>query len=112
MKQSQRDKLEAAGWTVGSAAGFLGLPEAESRFVRLKIALARTLGERRKSQGQTQVEVAKLLGSSQSRVARMEAGDPSVSLDLLFRSLLTMGKTPKELAEVIAGIQDREADVA
>jgi hypothetical protein len=32
----------------------------------------------------------------------MEAADPTVSIDLLIRSLLAMGTTHKELAAVIA----------
>jgi hypothetical protein len=32
----------------------------------------------------------------------MEAGDPSVSLDLLIRSLLALGLTPTDLARIIA----------
>lgn len=102
MKKSKQERLESAGWRVANAASFLGMSEAEDRYVRLKIALARSLAEVRKARGQTQVQVAKLLGSSQSRVAKMEAGDPSVSLDLLVRSLLALGKTPEQLAKVIA----------
>src|SRR3989442_1272892 len=40
--------------------------------------------------------------SSQSRVDKMEAGDRSVSIELLIRSLLAMGTTQRELAQVIA----------
>src|SRR5581483_4278956 len=48
---------------------------------------------RRAELGLSQAVVAKRLGSSQSRVAKMEAGDPSVSLDLLLRALLALGAT-------------------
>jgi predicted transcriptional regulator len=51
----------------------------------------------------TQADLARTMKSSQSRVAKMEAGDASVSLDLLVRSLLAVGTTNKELAKVIAG---------
>lgn len=50
----------------------------------------------------TQTQLAKRLESSQSRVAKMEAGDRSVSLDLLVRSLLAVGMTRRDLAKVIA----------
>jgi hypothetical protein len=32
----------------------------------------------------------------------MEAGDPTVSLDLLVKSLLALGASPRELARLIA----------
>ncbi|OGO38999.1 MAG: hypothetical protein A2Z03_00735 [Chloroflexi bacterium RBG_16_56_8] len=49
----------------------------------------------------TQMELARLLESSQSRVAKMESGDSSVSLDLLVRSLIALGATRQDLAQVI-----------
>ena len=102
MKKSKREALEAKGWKVGSVAEFLGLSEAESALLELKLALGRSLRERRTKQGVTQIELARRLGSSQSRVAKMEAADPSVSLDLLVRSLFALGATPRELGRVFA----------
>jgi len=46
---------------------------------------------------------AKLIKSSQSRLAKMEGGDPSVSLDLLIRSLLALGASNRDLARAISG---------
>lgn len=102
MKKAKRARLEAAGWKVGSAREFLGLSDEEAAFVDLKLALARSLRSRRERKGMTQTELAELIESSQSRVAKMEAGDRSVSLDLLVRSLLAMGTTKRELARIIA----------
>jgi len=87
---------------VGDAREFLGLTEQEAAFVELKLALADQLRKRRLKRGLTQNQLAKQLESSQSRVAKMEAGDRTVSLDLLVRSLLTVGVTRRELAKVIA----------
>ena len=70
--------------------------------MELTLGLSRGLKERRTRQNLTQAQAAWLLKSSQSRVAKMEAGDPWVSLDLLIRSLLAMGVTQKELAQVIS----------
>lgn len=101
MKAVRKAQLERAGWVVGNAAEFLKLSAQEQRFVELKLALAagvRTLRERR---GLTQAGLAKRLGSSQSRVAKMEAADGSVSLDMMMRSLLTIGATPTEIARLI-----------
>jgi len=80
----------------------LGLTVEEARFIELKLALSRWLRERREAQKLTQVDLAQRLKSSQSRIAKMEAGDPSVSLDLLIRSLFALGATKRDLARVIA----------
>ena len=101
MKQSKRARLEAKGWRVGSAAEFLGLSEEESAYVEFKLRLSGLLRVRRVARGLTQVALAKRLHSSQSRVAKMEAGDPTVSVDLLLRSLLVLGTKPREIARVI-----------
>lgn len=102
MKKEKRARLESKGWKVGTVRELLGLTKAEEALVELKLALSRGLRERRARRGLTQAQLAKLLKSSQSRVAKMEAGDPSVSVDLLIRSLLAMGATHTELAHVIA----------
>ena len=100
--KTKRARLEAAGWLVGDAAEFLGLTPEEAAFVELKLALASYLREMRGVRGWTQVEVAGLLGSSQSRVAKMEAADSTVSVDLLVRSLLRVGATREDVGRVIA----------
>src|SRR5437867_2032200 len=102
MRKDKRTRLERAGWKVGTVREFLGLSKAEEALVELKLTLSRGLKERRARRKLTQTELARLLKSSQSRVAKMEAGDPSVSIDLLIRSLLAMGATQKELAQVIS----------
>jgi hypothetical protein len=101
MKQTKRARLEAKGWRVGSAADFLGLSEEEAAFVELKLRLSSLLRAQRVARHLTQVALAKRLRSSQSRVAKMEAGDPTVSVDLLLRSLLVLGTKPQEIARVI-----------
>ena len=78
MKKTKKKRLESAGWKIGSAGDFLGLTPEEDAFVALKLALAQSLKKRRRRKRLTQIELAKLLKSSQSRVAKMEAGDPSV----------------------------------
>jgi DNA-binding XRE family transcriptional regulator len=102
VKVGKMKRLVARGWEVGDAREFLGLSEEEAAFVELKLALADDLKQRRLKRGMTQAQLAKRLESSQSRVAKMEAGDRSVSLDLLVRSLLTVGMTRRDLARVIA----------
>ncbi|MCL5734449.1 MAG: helix-turn-helix domain-containing protein [Actinobacteria bacterium] len=102
MDEGRRRELEAAGWRAGDAADFLGLTPEEAAFVEVRLALARHLRELRQKNGWTQTAVAERLGSSQSRVAKMEASDASVSLDLMVRSLLTLGATCAEVGQTIA----------
>lgn len=102
MRKEKRARLEAAGWRVGSARIFLELSDEEASFVELKLALARGLRTRRERRGLTQSQLAKMIESSQSRVAKMESGDRSVSLDLLVRSLLVTGASKREIARIIA----------
>ena len=101
MKPTKRRKLEKAGWKLGDASAFLSLSDDEAAFVELKLALSDTLRSWRTRQQLTQAELATRLGSSQSRVAKMEAGDRSVSLDLLVRSLLTLGAKRRDIAKAI-----------
>ena len=101
MEPKKKTRLESAGWRVGGAGDFLELSEEESTFVELKLALSSGLKDLRTEQGLTQGDLAERLGSSQSRVAKMEASDPSVSLDLLIRGLLAAGATKKDIAAAI-----------
>jgi len=102
MRAAKRKKLEDAGWRVADAKEFLNLTLAEMQFVEVKLALARLLRKLRTTRRLTQMELAERLGSSQSRVAKLEAGDPSVSVDLLVRSALAAGGTKKDLAEALS----------
>ncbi len=109
MKKEKRARLEAAGWRVGDAADFLELTPEEAAYIDLKIALAWDLRERRRAKRWTQTQLAKTIGSSQPRVALMEAADVSVSIDRLIRALLTIGASPRDLAKVIAPPKGRSA---
>lgn len=102
MQSTKRKKLEAVGWTVGSVDEFLRLTPEESAYIEMKLALSHTLRQRRLHNKLSQVELAKLVHSSQSRIAKMEAGDPSVSIDLIMKSLLALGASPKDLAKAIS----------
>jgi ribosome-binding protein aMBF1 (putative translation factor) len=105
MEAAKRKRLEAAGWSVGSATDFLKLSPEEAAFVELKLRLSESLKRRRQSKKLSQAALAKKIKSSQSRVAKMEAGDPSVSLDLLIRALLAIGATRNDLARVLGARQ-------
>jgi DNA-binding XRE family transcriptional regulator len=101
MKAEKRQKLESAGWRTGDAKDFLGLSTEEAAFVEIKLALARLVREIREEHNWTQAELARRAGSSQSRVAKMEAADPTVSVDLLVRTLLAAGADRQELGRVV-----------
>ena len=102
MKTSKKKRLEARGWKVGDSREFVGLSPEEAAYVELKLALSRNLQTTRKEKNLTQEQLARLLKSSQSRIAKMEAGDPTVSLDLLVRSLLALGASPRTLSRILA----------
>jgi hypothetical protein len=101
MRKSKKEKLQRSGWQVGTVGEFLGLTEEESAIIEMRLALARSIKERRLAGGLTQAELGRQIGSSQSRVAKMEAADATVSIDLLVRSLLKLGATRQEVGRVI-----------
>jgi DNA-binding XRE family transcriptional regulator len=101
MSPARRRRLESSGWKVGTVQGFLGLSDAEAALIEIRLALGRGLRVRRTRMRLTQASLARRIASSQSRVAKMESGDPSVSIDLLVRTLLVLGADPRELARII-----------
>jgi len=101
MNNAKRKHLESKGWRIGSASEFLNLSPEEAAYVELKLALSKNLQQTRQQKKLTQHQLARLLKSSQSRVAKMEAGDPTVSLDLLVRSLLLLGTPRKAIARML-----------
>ena len=102
MRDEKRRRLEGRGWRVGTTREFLGLSAEEAAYVELKVRLAFGLREWRRRRNLTQAALAKRLRSSQSRIAKMEAGDPSVSLDLLVRSLLMLGASRREVSRIMS----------
>ena len=109
MKRIRKQRLESAGWVVGDSAQFLQLSVEENRFIELKLALATGVRELRERRGLTQAALAHRLGSSQSRVAKLEAADRSVSLDLIMRSLLAIGATATDIAKWIKRAENTRA---
>ena len=102
MDDKKRKRLEAKGWKVGTTKEFLQLTDEEEAYIELRLKLAEGLKSRRSNKGLTQIQLAQAIHSSQSRVAKMEAGDPTVSLDLLVKSLLALGASNRDLAKIIA----------
>lgn len=101
MNRTKKEKLKRAGWTAGDAQAFLGLTAEEATLIEIKRALMKQLAETRKAFRITQAELAKMINSSQSRVAKIEAGSPDVTLDLLVKALFAAGATRKQIARAI-----------
>ncbi len=107
MKSTKTQRLEANGWKIGTAEELVGLTREERAYVELRIRLSDAVRRLRWQRSMTQAQVASLLRSSQIRIAKAEAADESVSLDLLIRSLLALGATDHDLARVIHGQRAR-----
>jgi transcriptional regulator with XRE-family HTH domain len=105
MNKSKKESLEQRGWKVGSAGEFLGLTSEEEAYIELKLSLSQFLQQKRKTRRLTQNQLAALIQSSQSRVAKMEKGEESVSIDLILRSLLALGTEIKEIGKSLTGIR-------
>lgn len=108
MNKNKKVNLEKKGWTVGSTQNFLGLTSEEESYIELKLSLSQYLQEKRKTKYMTQIQLAKLIQSSQSRVAKMEKSESSVSLDLIVRTLFALGTDTKEIAEILTGINEEQ----
>ena len=104
MRREKRERLLSAGWKVGNAQEFLGLSDEEATLVAIRAGLAMVLKDVRVDRHWTQAQLADAIGSSQSRVAKMESGDSSVSIDLLVRSLIVSGASGERMGEVFASV--------
>jgi DNA-binding XRE family transcriptional regulator len=102
MKLSKQKKLVKAGFKVGTVKEFLGLSDEEMALIDLKISLVELLQKTRKAHGVTQHDLAKLIASSQSRIAKMEAADADVSLDLICKALFALGVSQRQMGRTIA----------
>jgi len=102
MKVSKRKKLQAAGFKVGTVQEFLHLSDEEMALIDLKVRLVERLKSVRKGHGMTQQDLARLIASSQSRVAKMEAAESDVSLDLICTALFALGVSRRQIGLMIA----------
>ena len=97
MKTDKLERLQADDWKVGSAEDFLQLSDEEAQLVALKLSLIRAVKKSRLKRKLSQIDLAQRMKSSQSRIAKIEAGDPSVSLDLIVRALIASGATTRDI---------------
>jgi len=97
MKTDKLARLQAAGWKVGNAEDFLQLSDEEAQLVALKLSLISAVKKSRIKRKLSQIDLAQRMKSSQSRIAKIEAGDSSVSLDLIVRALIASGATTRDI---------------
>jgi ribosome-binding protein aMBF1 (putative translation factor) len=96
-------QLRKTGWKIGSTRESLGLSDEVARLVELELSLIDPVKEARRKRGLSQVDLAQRIGSSESRVAEIEAGDPSVSFDLIICALFAVGAGARELRRAGSG---------
>jgi predicted XRE-type DNA-binding protein len=104
MDPIKRQKIEAAGGKIVTVAEFLDLSPEEMEMIEIRLSLSKSLKKLRQQEQLSQQKLADNINSSQSRVAKMEAASPSVSIDLLIKSLLSLGATRADIATAISGI--------
>src|SRR5260370_20736890 len=97
MNSTKKTRLEAAGWKVGTAAEFLGLNKQEAAFVEMKLPRARCLHALRIRRKLSHSRVAEFVGSSQSRVAKMESSAPYVTVDPPMRTAFSLCRSASPL---------------
>ena len=102
MSTAKLKRLRASGWKVGNAKDFLELNDEEAKLVDLKLSLVDAIKHARQKRRLSQIDLAQRIGSSQSRIAKIEAGDPSVSLDLIIRALFAAGASRQDLQRAIS----------
>lgn len=101
MNAERKKRLEAAGFKFGTVGELFNLSEAEELLVEMKVALAEAIRELREVRSLSQADLARLIGSGQARVSKLERSLESTSFDTLFRCMLALGATRQDLAKTI-----------
>jgi len=103
MDKKKRKQLEDKGFRVGSAADFLELTPEEEAYIDIRLDISSLVKAQRTKRGWTQEQLARAIGSSQSRIAKLEGGDPGISLDLMIKALLRLGTSKKQIGKLLEG---------
>lgn len=103
MDKKKRKELEQKGFKIGSTGDYLELTPEEESYIDIRLDIRDLLKSQRTKKGWTQQQLADSIGSSQSRIAKLEAGDPGISLDLMFKALLQLGTSKKEIGKMLEG---------
>ncbi|HZF13312.1 MAG TPA: helix-turn-helix transcriptional regulator [Thermoanaerobaculia bacterium] len=102
MDPDRKSRLEAAGFKFGTVGELFGLTQAEEELVEMKVAISEAIRELREVHSLSQADLARLIGTGQARVSKLERSSESTSLDTLFRCMLVLGATRQDLAKAIA----------
>lgn|SRR5690554_3719955 len=103
MDKEKRKQLEEKGYKVGSAAEFLNLTPEEEVYIEIRLEISQLVKSQRTKKGISQEQLAQAIGSSQSRIAKMEAGDFGISLDLMIKALINLGTSKKQIRKLLGG---------
>jgi DNA-binding transcriptional regulator YiaG len=87
MNKARKARFAKAGWKLGTAGELFGMTDAEAALADAKLRQGDVVREVRHRRHLSQAALAKLMGSSQSRVAKVENKDTEVSLDLQLRAI-------------------------
>lgn len=103
MDKKKRKQLEDKGFRVGSVSDFLELTPEEEAYIDIRLDISSLVKAQRAKSGWTQEQLARAIGSSQSRIAKLEGGDPGISLDLMIKALLRLGTSKKQIGKLLEG---------
>jgi len=103
MDKKKRQQLLDKGFRIGSAADFLELTPEEEAYIEIRLDISNMVKAQRAKRGWTQDQLAHAIGSSQSRIAKLEGGDPGISMDLMIKALLRLGTSRKQLGKLLEG---------
>ena len=103
MDKKRKQQLEEKGFRVGSAADFLELTPEEETYIDIRLDISNMVKSQRAKRGWTQEQLARAIGSSQSRIAKLEGGDPGISMDLMIKALLRLGTSKKQIGKLLEG---------
>jgi DNA-binding XRE family transcriptional regulator len=87
MNKEQREKFKRAGWKLGTVGELLDLTPAEEALIEAKVRLSKVVRALRQQSRLSQAQLAKRIGSNQTRIAKVENQDPEVSLDLQMKAI-------------------------
>ena len=103
MDKKRKQQREEKGFRVGSAADFLELTPEEEAYIDIRLDISNMVQSQRGKRGWTQDQLARAIGSSQSRIAKLEGGDPGISMDLMIKALLRLGTSKKQIGKLLEG---------
>ncbi|NBC02135.1 MAG: helix-turn-helix domain-containing protein [Bacteroidetes bacterium] len=103
MEKKKREQLKEKGYRIGSAADFLELTPEEEAYIDIRLDISNMVKAQRAKRGWTQEQLARSIGSSQSRIAKLEGGDPGISMDLMIKALLRLGTSKKQIGKLLKG---------